>query len=119
MSKRTIRIRGGDYEVQAPRSVSEVIDVLRIADTSPHRAMAAAIGLAVPKVQRQCQVGTLRDHRYDAAAFGGSMYDALLAGGCTMDEVLQAGSVALEVISEVVPTQAEVDADVGFSEATA
>lgn len=114
----TITIKGGEYATETPRSVSEVLDVLRVADRSPHRAMAAAIGLAVPKVARQCRAGGLRDHGYDAAAWGGVIYDEMMRQGVTMAELTEAGSTALGIIAEVVPTEQEVETEVGFSDAT-
>lgn len=115
----TITIKGGEYAATEPASVSEVLDALRVAERSPHRAMAAAIGLVSPKVARQCKAGGLRDHGYDAARWGGFIYDEMMRQGVTMTELTEAGSTALGIIARVVPTEEEVETEVGFSEATA
>lgn len=113
-----LTIKGAEYDTRAPSSVSEALDVLRIADRSPHRALAAAIGLVAPKIARQCRAGTLRESGYDAAAWGGRIYDSMVGQGVTIDEITAAGSTAMGILAGVIPTEEEVQAEEDFSGAT-
>lgn len=107
----------GKHEVALtlPKSFSVRLDVVGAAGRNAVRACAAALGVCWQGPGKPKQ--SLERHGYDVLAYGGAVMDELVAHGATAKQVIDAGREALELISESIPTDEEVTATEGFTEA--
>lgn len=96
-----VEILGKRFELVIPESITMAYEIDAAFMESQVRALAAALGLCWPKLQRHVR------YRYDPRPYGGRVLDYLLSKGASYDDVMLAGSVAFRLLRKQITTQRE------------
>ena len=121
---RAIVLGGAEYPIPelGPEHLAYAYDLAMVGDAatmrrSHMRVYAAAIAMVgIPRIVRR--TGRLEDHGSDVLRFGGHALGILVAHGATADEVRAAGRSCCDRICDLLPTETEVQAAEGNSDAT-
>lgn len=136
MTTISIPLGGDDHELdlQLPRSMAAVYDVLEAGSRNRTRAFAAALGLCWPPAPPRPRHSTREQraehkrlarllrppaalYQGDPLEYGGAVFDDLYARGMLPAEIVAAGVQAFNLVAEQIVLEREVEAAEGNSEA--
>ena len=99
----TVEVKGVAYQLHPPKRRIYVAEIARVFGSSPERACATALGLAV----RSLWGPTRREPRYvgDVVEYGEAVYEVLAEAGWSQYEIVTAGLAAWREWVPLVPTE--------------
>lgn len=115
----SVTVLGQSYDLAPPASYALRWEIAALPHTSVIRARAAALVACAPQLERRLKVPPLARCGFSAGAWAGECFDALAKAGVKLDAIMRDGETALDVLTDGLVTEADVDAAEGFSEAPA